>query len=67
MDADPHEWKNLANNDEFAQIIVDHRKWLPTTNAPPAPGSKHRILTLRDGNVNWEGENVSNDDPVPEL
>ncbi len=36
---DPNEWKNLAGDPELADIIAEHRKWLPKVNADPLPGS----------------------------
>ncbi|MDP6633964.1 MAG: sulfatase [Phycisphaerae bacterium] len=42
--ADPHGWKNLANNPEHAQTIAKLKKWLPKINAkhfrPEAPDDK---------------------------
>lgn len=34
-DKDPHEWTNLALDPAYAQVIREHAKWLPSTNAPP--------------------------------
>ena len=67
MHGDPHEWKNLARRPEFATVIAEHRKWLPSTNAAPAPGSRHRILTFEAGKIIWEGSEVDPHDPIPEL
>lgn len=64
---DPNEWTNLAGNPKYAQIIAEHRKWIPKIDREPAPGSRHRVLTFRNGQVNWEGEDVAADDPIPEL
>jgi arylsulfatase A-like enzyme len=64
---DPHEWTNLASDLQFAAVKCEHQAWLPTTNAKPAPGSQHRILTYENGRVNWEGEDIDADDLVPEL
>ena len=44
-----------------------HRQWLPKHSAPPAPGSKHRILIYKDGKANWEGEDIGKDEPIPEI
>jgi choline-sulfatase len=67
MQDDPNEWKNLASDAQYTSVIAEHRKWIPKS-VQPAPGSKHRILLHRaDGTVNWEGEEVSADDPIPEL
>lgn len=32
-DSDPHEWKNLAGDRQFAAVIKEHRKWLPAKEA----------------------------------
>lgn len=67
MQEDPNEWKNLATDPQFADVIKEHRRWIPES-VQPAPGSKHRILLHRaDGTVNWEGAEVQPGDPIPEL
>jgi choline-sulfatase len=67
MQADPHEWQNLAGDAQYADVIREHRRWLPQVNLPPAPGSQHRILVYRDGQANWEGEDIDPEDAIPEL
>jgi arylsulfatase A-like enzyme len=67
MRADPHEWNNLAGDPQYQEVVAEHRKWLPPKSAPPAPGSKHRILTYNDGIPVWEGKVIGPDDPIPEL
>lgn len=32
--ADPHEWTNLAADPSFADVLAQHRKWLPAREAP---------------------------------
>lgn len=67
MQDDPNEWKNLAADPQHADLIAGLQKWIPKS-VQPAPGSKHRILLHRaDGSVNWEGEEISPSDPIPEL
>jgi arylsulfatase A-like enzyme len=68
MQADPNEWKNLAADAQFADVKRDLAKWLPKTSAKPAPGSAHRILTYDPitGEVNWEGQPVGKDEPIPD-
>lgn len=58
---DPHEWSNLAENPDYADVIEEHARWLPDEEAPHAPGSRHRILTKEDGVWRWEGEPISFD------
>jgi len=31
-DADPNEWRNLAGDTKYADVIAAHRKWLPKVN-----------------------------------
>ncbi len=67
MRSDPNEWTNLAGDDRFATVLNEHRKWIPASRQP-VPGSAHRILLYNDdGTVIWEGDEVSSDDPIPEL
>ena len=67
MQRDPNEWSNLAAAPQHAQTKVDLAKWLPKKDVPPAPGSKHRILTYdpQTRAVVWEDEPVQADAPVP--
>ncbi len=37
--SDPHEWKNLADVEEFKTVIDEHRQWLPQLNVEPVPNS----------------------------
>jgi len=67
MRQDPNEWKNVAGDPQFTEILVQHRKWLPKVNAKPAPGSAHRILTYENGKANWEGKDIQETDPIPEI
>ncbi len=66
MQADPNEWTNLAGDAEYAEVIEEHKRWLPESK-PPAEGSKIRLLLYEDGKVNWEGEDVPEGAPIPEL
>ncbi len=67
MQNDPNEFKNLAVDNAYASVLEEHRKWIPKSRQP-VPGSAHRILLHRaDGSVNWEGEEVGSEDPIPEL
>lgn len=53
---DPHEWSNLANNTEYADVKSELAKWMPEKSAPHVPGSSHRILMQKNGEWYWEGE-----------
>ena len=66
--ADPHEWTNLAAKREYAAVMSEHRRWLPTIDVPPAAGSAHRVLTYdrATDTAVWEGTTVSRGDPIPE-
>ncbi len=68
MRTDPHEWTNLAGNTEYAEVVQQHRAWLPQIDQPPVPGSAHRVLTYdADSDIAiWEGTPVSREDPIPE-
>jgi len=67
MQADPNEWSNLANQAAYSTVIEEHQHWLPSSNAPLAPGSRHRVLTYINGQPNWEGEDINPTDPVPGI
>ncbi|MCA9143849.1 MAG: sulfatase [Planctomycetaceae bacterium] len=67
MRKDPNEWKNLATVSAFATILAEHRAHMPKSSSKPAPGSASRILLYDNGKVNWEGEDVGANDPIPEL
>lgn len=68
IDIDPHEWHNLATDPRFAQVLAQHRRWLPRLDVPPAPNSSGRVLTYqpeRDEAV-WECELVRRSESPPE-
>jgi arylsulfatase A-like enzyme len=58
MRRDPDEFYNLAGDPQYEQVIAAHRRWLPAESAPPAPGSRHRILTKEGDTFIWEGEPI---------
>ncbi len=68
MEADPNEWTNLAGDADYAEVLAEHRRWLPAIDLPPAPGSAHRVLTYdpETGEVVWEGEPIDTTQPLPE-
>ena len=55
---DPNEWSNLATNSSYSDVIAELAKWLPTDDAPLAPGSNHRVLEKVDGIWLWENEPI---------
>lgn len=58
LHTDPNEWTNLASDPAQAGRKHDLARWLPVTNAPPVPGSAHRLL-VRHGDVwHWEGRPI---------
>lgn len=67
MKADPNEWTNLAGEEKYSEVIAEHRKFIPKENRKPAEGSSHRILIYEDGKVNWEGKDIPEGAPVPEI
>ncbi|MCA9072161.1 MAG: DUF4976 domain-containing protein, partial [Planctomycetaceae bacterium] len=65
---DPNEWRNLIHSRKsYADILEEHRKWLPKNDSPPAPGSKQRVLIYDGKKANWEGEDIGKDEPIPEI
>ncbi len=68
LSADPHEWHNIAAKPEHAAVLMEHRKWLPKIDVPPAAGSANRVLTYdrATDEAVWEGQLVRRSDPIPE-
>ncbi|MCD6049834.1 MAG: betC 2 [Verrucomicrobia bacterium] len=68
MKADPNEWTNLAGDKKYAQVIAEHKKWLPKIDLPPAKGSANRVLTYdkATGDFVWEGKTYKKDAAIPE-
>lgn len=68
LDADPREGTNLAGQAQYAEVLAEHRPWLPKIDVPPAPGSASRVLTYdkTTDEAVWEGEPVRRADPIPE-
>ena len=65
LEVDPEEWTNLALDTAYEPILADHRRWLPEVDRPPAPGSRHRVLTY-DGKVAiWEGTPIDPGEKMP--
>ena len=65
--SDPNEHRNLAQDPAHAETMESQRRWLPALSVPPAPGSRHRILTWEDGEATWEGSPIDPEDPIPET
>ncbi|WP_153557043.1 sulfatase [Roseimaritima sediminicola] len=59
---DPHEHHNLAGDPAMADVLAEHRRWLPKDPQPPAPGSAHRILVQRGDDYIWENKKIDPDD-----
>jgi arylsulfatase A-like enzyme len=57
-DRDPNEWTNLARDPKHAAVVRAHARWLPKVNAPPVPGSAHRVLVKKGGVWLWEGKPI---------
>lgn len=64
LQADPHEWTNLAGDPTQAAVLAEHRRFLPAESAPPLPGSKSRLL-VREGDAwLWEHAPIRPEDKV---
>ena len=68
LEADPHEWRNLAADAAHSAVIAEHRRWLPLVDRPLAPGSAQRVLTYNPTTEEaiWEGVTIRRSDPVPQ-
>ena len=64
LEVDPEEWTNLAIDPTYESILAEHRRWLPEIDVPPAPGSKHRVLTFDGQTAIWEDRPI---DPAEKL
>jgi arylsulfatase A-like enzyme len=58
MQADPHEWNNLAKDPKYAEVVREHARWLPPSSASLVPGSAARILEQKNGVWFWEGKPI---------
>jgi arylsulfatase A-like enzyme len=63
---DPNEWTNRATDPALAAVKADLARRLPARDAPPAPGSKSRLIELRDGVPWWEGQPIVAGEPIPD-
>jgi choline-sulfatase len=66
--SDPNEWTNVVGEARYADVVADHKRWLPKIDLPPALGSKSRVLTYdpKTDEAVWEGTLVRRGDAVPE-
>ena len=68
MQADPHEYTNLADQPEQAALKKSLAAHLPKNPAKPVPGSNARLVELReDGHVYWENKRIEKDAKIPEY
>ena len=65
LERDPNEWTNLLARSEKAALDPeieatrrDLARWLPKGDAAPLPGSRSRLVELRDGVAYWEGQPI---------
>ncbi|WP_152052085.1 sulfatase [Tautonia marina] len=65
LEVDPEEWTNLALDPTYEPILAEHRRWLPTVDRPPAPGSQHRVLTFDGTTAIWEGAPILPSEKMP--
>ena len=68
LQKDKNEWTNLAKDPACAELIAEHRKWLPKPDRPLAEGSKARILRYdakKDEAVWEERMTIKRDSPIP--
>lgn len=67
MVKDPNEWENLAQNSNHQAIIDSLKQWLPQENKLPLFGNGLRVLRYENGQANWEGEDIGDNDPIPGI
>lgn len=67
LESDPNEWNNLAGSPGVADLMQQHKSFLPKINRGPAPNSRSRILTHKNGKTIWEGQEIKAGDPIPEI
>ena len=67
MRRDPREFDNLAADPQYAAVMAEHRRFLPETEQPHAPGSRARVLLYDGGRASWENEDIAETDPVPGI
>ena len=66
MQADPHEYTNLAGQSEHTALKKTLAAHLPKNPAAPVPGSNARLVELKeDGFVYWENKRIEKDAKIP--
>ncbi len=58
MQKDPNEWHNLVNDPAQQSVIAELIPFLPKVDLAPVPESRHRVITLEDDILLWEGKPV---------
>ena len=53
--SDPNEWTNRAADPALAAVKADLARRLPAREASPVPGSKSRLIELRDAPYDFAG------------
>jgi len=61
---DPREWWNVAGDKSLADVKAQLARHMPQS-APPAPGSKTRLIEIVDGVPHWQGRPIQPDDLIP--
>ena len=46
---DPREWKNLAKDPRFSEVLAEHRQWLPKSEAEPVVDLKPKTRSKSTG------------------
>lgn len=62
---DQFEWNNLAYHEGYQPVIEHLSTYLPKNVAAPAPGSRTRLIEIKDGQVYWQGEIIPENVQVP--
>ena len=47
-------------------LIAEYECWLPATNLKLNPGNDNRVLIYENGIANWEGEDIDQNDQIPD-
>ena len=65
LEADPHEWTNLAGDPAYTPIAQRLGSFMPQRSARPLAGSRARLIEYVDDVPIWEGTPIRRDDPIP--